>query len=399
MTGIASGCEIVRYDELAKGSLAGLQKLLWSPSERLNAEYFEWKYERNPYTRKPHVYAAMADGMAVGMRGFCGGRWEVGGSTPAPSAMCAGDLVIDPAYRGRGLFARIMARALDDLAREDVPFVLNFSAGAATRLISQATGWGVAGPLQRMQRGSTPGWEQRLASLALRIARRTRARSLERLLERRSSSRGKKLEAPVSLWEPFARYDRGRRTKLGDGRAAIVESDLARPREMADLVRRAGYDGRIRHVRDETYFGWRFGSPLSTYRFFYLERGEGYTGQLDAFLIMQASLYPVRGKFMRIADWTGTTEAGQSAVLHAALATVKHDQLDIWTGTLAEESRATLRDSGFVDYKVRSLAQYFPTVLVRPTGPSAASRPWLFGGRDALDLASWDLRMLDSDGT
>jgi hypothetical protein len=36
---------------------------------------------------------------------------------------------------------------------------------------------------------------------------------------------------------------------------------------MADLVRRLGHDGRLRHVRDERYLAWRYRNPLYEYRF------------------------------------------------------------------------------------------------------------------------------------
>ena len=42
--------EIVKYDSEYKNQLIGLQKLLWSPDVAVNAAYFEWKYERNPYS-------------------------------------------------------------------------------------------------------------------------------------------------------------------------------------------------------------------------------------------------------------------------------------------------------------------------------------------------------------
>jgi len=36
---------------------------------------------------------------------------------------------------------------------------------------------------------------------------------------------------------------------------------------MAQLGRAPAEDGRIRHVRDEAFFGWRFSNPMRNYRF------------------------------------------------------------------------------------------------------------------------------------
>ena len=75
-----------------------------------------------------------------------------------------------------------------------------------------------------------------------------------------------------------------------------------------------------------------------------------------------------------------------------------HNARVIWTGTLDEPTVASLREASFQEVRIKSLSEYFPTVLVHPVG-RAAPQPWLFGGRDVLDLRSWDLRLSYSDGT
>jgi hypothetical protein len=114
---------------------------------------------------------------------------------------------------------------------------------------------------------------------------------------------------------------------------------------------------------------------------------------------LQAKTYSTSGKKIRIVDWEGETQARRSALMAAALASGDVAPVEVWTGTLPEESRTALRRFGFVEREVRSLADYFPTVLIRPVARDAPDRPWRFGGRNLLDLASWDLRILDSDGS
>ena len=70
--------EIVRYDPDLKAEIIKLQTRLWGPDLILNASYFEWKYERNPYLRELLIYLAMDNDKPIGMRGFFGVQWQCG---------------------------------------------------------------------------------------------------------------------------------------------------------------------------------------------------------------------------------------------------------------------------------------------------------------------------------
>src|SRR5437870_4760298 len=67
-----SAYAIVRYLPKWKDQILDLQTHLWDPNRRLNAAYFEWKYERNPYGQgqEPLIYMAVFEGLVVAMRGF-----------------------------------------------------------------------------------------------------------------------------------------------------------------------------------------------------------------------------------------------------------------------------------------------------------------------------------------
>ena len=393
MTSAATGVEIARYDDLPRGSLSGLLKLLWSPSADLNRRHLEWKYERNPYAGS-RIYFARAGEEIVAMLGIYGARYVTGKGAGTPGVMCAGDVVITPEYRGRGVLRQIMTRALEDLADRDVDFLLSFSASASVRLGALAAGWGSTPPVKRLRRpdpaATSKGLMSRLRAGAAPAGNgrfRESAVSVARSLEKSETAAGAMVRR-LARWAPFAAVDR--MAKLDDG-AAI--SSQARPGEMADLLRRVEADGRIRHLRDETYFRWRFGSPLSAYRFFFLGREA-----IDAYLVVQACYYPMHGKSIRIADWVGVSSEARVAVLRGALAALPNGTIDVWTSSLADEERTLLQKSGFVEEVSRSAADYSPAVLSRPVASPIPPRPWSFGGRDILDIDSWNLRLLDSDG-
>ena len=53
------------------------------------------------------------------------------------------------------------------------------------------------------------------------------------------------------------------------GHASTSVESEPRPGAMAELVERLASDGRICHLRDETYLAWRYRNPRSVYRFLY----------------------------------------------------------------------------------------------------------------------------------
>src|SRR5438132_4947383 len=120
--------EIVRYHPELKSQVLELQTHLWSSDLTLNGAYFDWKYERNPYINRPLLYIALSRGKAVGMRGMFGSKWQIGSCTNTLNGLYVDDLVIAPAYRNKGLIARIMKVALADPATQGYDFVFNLSA-------------------------------------------------------------------------------------------------------------------------------------------------------------------------------------------------------------------------------------------------------------------------------
>jgi GNAT superfamily N-acetyltransferase len=372
--------EIVRYTPALKERVVRLQRELWSADLDVNAAYLEWKYERNPYADSPAIYLALHDGEPVGMRGLFGARWEVGRPPRAFAGPCAGDLVIAPEHRNRGLSERIMDAAARDIVDAPYPFVFNLSASLATQLASLRTGWKSAGPLETARWHAPERWaEARVMRYAGRLP------YLWRFAARAA--------------RPFHALDRhGRRHRGGRHRQVILER-APRPDPMSTLVAEVGGDGRIRHVRDRRYFEWRFQNPLSAYRFLYWMSGE-----LEGYLVLQAPAHRPGG-LVTIVDWEARDTRVLAELLEAALGWGRFDDLIVWTSTLPAEGHALLFDSGFVAVATtESIGQAFrtkavrPTVLVRAVRPGVApARDWQVDGRPVLDLASWDLRMVYSD--
>jgi len=377
--------EIVNYHPGWKKEVVEIQKNLWSPDAALNTSYLEWKYECNPYLKTPLIYLALCRNRVVGMRGMFGVNWEVGVPSKTIPGIYPDDMVIVPDHRNRGLITKIMRAAFEDLEKKGYPFVCNLSAGRITRMASLAMGWRSVGSMQPQH------WHSRRAEYFQRIRKivaKTRFiwRYADRLPYRDWGEKRQPLQELCNL--------QGRGPKKVGSR--IVAEPGARAAEMAKLVSRIEYDGRIRHVRDKSYLSWRFRNPLHRYLFLYWEEPE-----LEGYLVLQeyVSEFGNRGR-VNIVDWEATSKRVRAGLLHAAIHLSPFADLNIWTATLREETKRLLRDVGFrpvhEGQEGAGVDQDQPCLLVRSVRDNMPETEWSFERHRLLDMANWDIRMIYS---
>jgi len=373
--------EIVPYGPALKDQLIELQRHLWSDDLALNADYFEWKYEQNPYFPEPLLQLAVQSGRMVGMRGVFGSCWEAGPASESFRIPAADDLVIHPEHRSQGLFGSIMRATIDDLAERGYPCAFTLSPGPATLAGSLTTGWKVVASMRPVQRMTTTrGIVSHLRSSVGEI----------RLLWRYADG-VRRLEQSSSAARPFARLDREGRRARGVTRPRISVARAPRVEDMANLVRRLGHDGRLRHVRDEKYLAWRFRNPLHEYRFVFCDQE-----RLEGYLVLQTYRRQPGWQF-NIVDWEGTF-AARAALLRDVVMWGRLPDVRAWTAALPDDTGPMLREHAFVPVPTGEgpLARHLPSILTRPIpGRASRSEPTL-GGRRVLDPAAWDMRMLYS---
>jgi hypothetical protein len=378
--GAPAAYQIVPYRPELREQVVRLQRHLWSRTEALNAAYFEWKYERNPYVESPHVYLALHGREVVGMRGLFGARWEHGPPRTTFLGLCADDLVIAPGHRERGVFAQIMRAALDDLADRGHRYVFNLTASPVTLMASLASGWRSTRSLKLLCRSTPRRIDPRRFRGALRwVPWAWRYADRPRLL------------SSIDERHPFHWLDRNATRRRSEVSRRVSLADRPRAEAMAALVERIGHDGRIRHVRDREYFDWRFGNPLCEHRFLFWDEG-----RLEGYLVLQKSRSLDRDRLRcSIVDWEAGREEARADLLQAAIAWGRFPELVSWSATLPDEARRGLDAQGFVplDEPGRFL-RHRPSLLVRPTRDEELRGEWMIGPRRLLDLASWDLRML-----
>jgi hypothetical protein len=180
------------------------------------------------------------------------------------------------------------------------------------------------------------------------------------------------------------------------GSRIVVERGV-RAAEMAELVSGIGYDGRIRHVRDQEYLSWRFRNPLHRYLFLYWKEKE-----LEGYLVLQQDVSEISMSRVRvnIVDWEATSERVRAGLLRAAIHLSPFADLNIWTATLGNETKNLLRDVGFRPVREgqegAGVDQEQPCLLVRSVRADVPEAAWSLGNRRLPDMADWDMRMLYS---
>lgn len=388
--------EIVRYRQEFKEGVLKLLEGLWGPSPALNAACLEWKYERNPYQSEPLLYLALHGGRVVGMRGMCGAKWEAGMPPEQFVIPCAADLVIAPEHRNRGVISKIMRFAFDDLKARGTEYVFNLSAGGVTFLNSLAMGWRSIGCLQKVSREDTrePAKERLKRFLGRWPPALSLARAIKNLpfIEPRARAAAAALEAERAM--PFSRLDKNFHSRRGWRNLRTSLEMSPRAEAMADLVRRIGSDGRIRHVRDREYFAWRSQYPSRTYRYLYWG-----SSRLEGYLVLQATGLSSNGRRPRvtISDWEATSTRVFQALMKTAIRLGEFGEMVAWGKAVPRPAGEVLEKAGFRDQKEsRGKPQYRPTVLVRATDDGKDAGEWRMAGNELLDASRWDVRQFYS---
>jgi GNAT superfamily N-acetyltransferase len=365
--------EIVPYAPEFDPQIVQLQTHLWSGDLSRNAAYFRWKYVDNPFVDEMPIRLALFDGRVVAMRGRLGAMWQVDDVATRHLLPYTDDFVVAPEHRNRGVASQITRASVQDAADRGFPFVLSFNAGPVTFINLLAAGWRAAGSYHSVWRNTA--WTPRLERL------RGRARQTPWY------GRFNAIVHALRPAGPFARLDRA----AGRISGRLPLSRAPRPQEMAELVARLPWDGRIRHVRDADYFAWRFRNPLHDYRFLFWD-----DGGLRGYLVLQRYLSDRADQVcVNITDWEASDHDVQAGLLDTALRCGRFSRIQTWAVSLGEPIRALLRQHGFQSPEPGGLRTR-SGLLVRRLGDALPEERCALGSRDLANIADWDLRMLYS---
>ncbi len=369
--------EIARYSAENAEQVAQLQTGLWSPDSALNLQYLRWKYTENPYGDGPDIYLAFDQRNLIGMRSFYPSRWECHRERRRFDVLVADDLVLRNDHRNQGVLTQMMHVAVRDLQTRGREYIFNLSGGAMTVLGSLAMGWRSAGQCQPTRR---PSWRGSLrTALGHQVDRLPYfwrfADDLKALIGGKHAS--------------FAQLDCAADSIVGEHGRTLSISTKPKPAEMAELISRLPYDGRIRHVRDESFLAWRFRNPLHEYRFLF---AGGST--LDGYLVLQRSVVHTTNARVSIVDFEANDHHTRDALLDAAIRLGRFCELATWLATLDPGLVRDLQKRGFRPADPHLTIHGSPCVLVRWTDDARPPETWNVHGVDLLDLKNWDLRKI-----
>lgn len=346
------------------GDAAGYLELYREVLEEFGSEaWFAWKYEGNPYVDDVPIVVAIEDGSVVGARSFFALRVAVGDERSVVLQPC--DTMVHPDHRRRGLFRRMTEFAIDRYAGE-YPFFFNFP----NRLTLQGNlelGWRVVSERTTHYRFEDPAryareqadrWHLRLAGRLAAPFVRAGYRVLDARYEPPDDVSVRRAEG-VPAGELAARY-----------RQSI-------PRE-------------VHAVRDEQFYGWRFGNPGWEYTVYLAATDRG----PDVGAVAGRSTGPgaVTTRLVDLVPLADAPAAAVATLLERIIA--DHPETDLFVAPSTVVPGDVRRTFGFVPDSspvLGPLASRTTHVVRSLTGE------WRYGGVDLLDAGSWLLTFAEED--
>ena len=123
--GIMGEYKIICYhDDFLNTTMDTIEYLSGNQYES-NEAYLKWKYFDNPYTKHPLCIIALYNDKVVGFRGYMATKWQV--KDLEVDILCAGDTVVHPDHRRKGLSIAMGEKANDEY--KSYMAFLNFSGG------------------------------------------------------------------------------------------------------------------------------------------------------------------------------------------------------------------------------------------------------------------------------
>ena len=368
--------EIVKYDPIYNDQICELEKEIWSPDSNVNRSYLQWKYFDNPHADSPKIYLVLYEGVVIAVRGMYETRWQLGTSDESFIALCAADLVIHKDYRNKGLYSELMNFARNDLYGLGYQYLFSFSAGPASLINSLALGWKSIGKIRVMSKEFYPRpIIQKLMS----------HNTIKEFIKRTIAAKYLKIPA-----KDFKNYEELKYHKKIAPQIRIDKNPM--PDEMASLVRKLITNNKIVLTRDEKFFSWRYGNPLSKYIFLYW-----FDDELEGYLAAQTPLYKYdyMNKF-NIIELEAVNSTIKIELLKTLIYLLDSRSISVWSNMLNDNCRKFLESKRFIETgSTGSAAEYTPTVLIRTTNGSANNLE--FHGMNLLDMNNWDLKMIYSD--
>ena len=232
----SDGYTVRAYRPADRDQFLSLYETVWG-HER-SREWFEWRFEENPFRSDVCMTVAARDGDLVGAEPLLPFEVSVGETTvPALQPV---DWIVHPDHRRRGLFTRMTERLLESV-RDQAAFLFNFPTAVLLGGLEKFD-WTVGDELATYHRVQHP------AALLAAAERNEDVPNGVTTLAR--------------IGEPFVRGYLSLRDRLADGADGVsIERRESIPAKTLLDIHRAAPPDRIHVDRNTAYYHWRFGNP------------------------------------------------------------------------------------------------------------------------------------------
>jgi GNAT superfamily N-acetyltransferase len=236
-----------RYEPGDAADFLDLYATLWD--EHYDREWFQWRYEENPFLDHVPIFVAEADGSIVAARPFLGLPMVVGDTSTL--ALLTADTMVHPDHQRRGLFTSLTEAAIEFYEAREPAFVFN-QPNAASRPGYRDLGWRELAPVETYYRVQNPRpvIESRYVSGPLLPSLLTGVNSAVR-----------------TVTDTVRRRRQPGTTRAFRGVRSHLLSTLYDQRPPSE----------IHAQRSEAYYDWRFGSPAWRRTTYVADDGSGPT--------------------------------------------------------------------------------------------------------------------------
>ena len=329
-------------------------------SDKKRKELFEWKYEKNPYTEKPLCFLALHDDKVVGHRGFVAQKFR--SKKDEHLFAIPGDSMVHTDYRRLGIFSDLVEFSNNDIIyNSDVDLFLSLSTTKATTEATKRYGYVPVGERKKLYRFS-----------------------IKNIFNYRYND-GIDLNKTISS------------KKTGH---TIEITDEVKKEDMIDLMDSYKKDKKLKNLRDEEFYRWRFEECPNDHIFIYFWNRD----ELEAYVSMEKDKFPFFGLNL---DYYSLLEYGYTEIrIFEELVKTLTKKLSLpfimsYIFTRKEEEISTLRDHGFKgsdSYLINSLQnrglldeEGLPGILVRPASKKVGDKDFYLDNTDTRKEKNWSL--------
>lgn len=133
--------EIRSYHPDFKTQIINLERLLWGEDAKKNKAYFEWKYEKNPYTKEVIGVVGLHKGKVVGFIGFPVLKWFLGDRKKYFYGLDGGDSCVHINHRRKGLNCAMAKFVNQKYKGSKFKLMTGFSSNLASMTSGLKVGW------------------------------------------------------------------------------------------------------------------------------------------------------------------------------------------------------------------------------------------------------------------